>query len=111
MPGDTHRDLQVQTDYSGQTFKHILTPIWLVAYNYRGKSFQVVVNGYTAAIAGQYPKSWIKITLAVSGRPGCGGASWRSSPTRIEVAENGRQRRLLHRQCRRANLTIPLTPL
>ena len=23
------------------------------------------MNGYTAAIAGRYPKSWIKITLAV----------------------------------------------
>jgi uncharacterized membrane protein YccC len=24
-----------------------------------------VVNGYTGVIAGQYPKSWIKISLAV----------------------------------------------
>jgi hypothetical protein len=27
----------------------------------------VVVNGYTGKIAGRYPKSWIKITLAVLG--------------------------------------------
>ena len=26
VPGDTHRNLQVEDDYSGQTFKHILTP-------------------------------------------------------------------------------------
>jgi hypothetical protein len=25
----------------------------------------VVINGYTGAIAGKYPKSWIKITLTV----------------------------------------------
>lgn len=65
VPGDTHRNLQVATDYSGQTFKHILTPIWLVAYDYGARHFQVVVNGYTGAIAGAYPKSWIKILLAV----------------------------------------------
>jgi hypothetical protein len=67
VPGDTHRDLQVRTDYSGQTFKHILVPIWLLTYNYSAAAYQVVVNGYTGAIAGKYPKSWIKITLAVLG--------------------------------------------
>lgn len=65
VPGDTHRNLQVDTDYSGQTFKHILTPLWLLTYNYGKRNFQVVINGYTGAIAGKYPKSWIKITLAV----------------------------------------------
>jgi Zn finger protein HypA/HybF involved in hydrogenase expression len=65
VPGDTHRNLQVQNDYSGQTYKHILVPIWLLTYNYATQNFQVVVNGYTGTIAGKYPKSWIKITLAV----------------------------------------------
>jgi len=67
VPGDTQRNLQVESDYSGQTFKHILTPIWLLTYNYGARNFQVVINGYTGAIAGKYPKSWIKITLAVVG--------------------------------------------
>jgi len=67
VPGDTHRNLSVDTDYSGQTFKHILVPLWLLTYQYRTRSFQVVINGYTGAIAGEYPKSWIKITLAVIG--------------------------------------------
>jgi len=65
VPGDTHRNLRVHTDYSGQTFKHILAPIWLLTYNYGARNFQVVVNGYTGVIAGRYPKSWIKITFAV----------------------------------------------
>lgn len=65
VPGDTHRNLQVNADYSGQTFKHILAPLWLLTYHYGPKNFQVVINGYTGAIAGRYPKSWIKITLAV----------------------------------------------
>ena len=51
--------------YSGQTFKHILAPIWLLTYNYGSRNFQVGINGYTGTIAGKYPKSWIKITLVV----------------------------------------------
>jgi DNA-directed RNA polymerase subunit RPC12/RpoP len=65
VPGDTHRNLQVRTQYSRQTFKHILAPIWLLSYTYGPRSFQVVANGYTGTMAGEYPKSWIKITLAV----------------------------------------------
>ena len=65
VPGDTHRSLQVGADYAGQTFKHILLPVWLLSYSYGAIQFQVVINGYTGAIAGDYPKSWIKITLTI----------------------------------------------
>jgi Zn finger protein HypA/HybF involved in hydrogenase expression len=65
VPGDTHRNLVVTPTYSGQTFKHILAPIWMLTYVYRGRSFQVVVNGVTGAIAGERPWSWIKIALLV----------------------------------------------
>ncbi|MFN3409241.1 MAG: zinc ribbon domain-containing protein [Limisphaerales bacterium] len=65
VPGDTHRNLQVRCAFSGQTFKHILVPVWLLTYDYGRRSFQVVINGYTGAIAGQYPKSFWKIFFAV----------------------------------------------
>jgi hypothetical protein len=65
VPGDTHRNLSVKAAYSRQTFKHILAPIWLLTYRYGAKGFQVAVNGYTGAIAGDYPKSWVKILFAV----------------------------------------------
>jgi hypothetical protein len=65
VPGDTHRNLSVDANYSGQTFKHILVPLWLLTYTFGARLFQVVVNGYTGQIAGRYPKSWIKILLAV----------------------------------------------
>lgn len=67
VPGDTHRNLQVHPDYSNQTFKHILVPLWLLTYAYGHKTYQVLVNGYTGAIAGKYPKSWVKIMLAILG--------------------------------------------
>jgi Zn finger protein HypA/HybF involved in hydrogenase expression len=65
VPGDTHRNLSVNADYSGQTFKHILVPVWVLAYVYGAQHYQVVINGYTGKIAGKHPLSWIKITLAV----------------------------------------------
>lgn len=65
VPGDTHRNLNVSSNYRSRTFKHILVPVWLVTYNYGRKSYQVVVNGYTGKMAGEHPYSWIKITIAV----------------------------------------------
>jgi hypothetical protein len=67
VPGDTHRNLDVDTDYSQQTFKHILVPLWLLTYNYGPRNFQVVINGFTGTIAGKYPKSWVKIFFAILG--------------------------------------------
>lgn len=65
VPGDTQRNLQVDADYSGQTFKHILVPVWLLGYDYGRQSYQVVINGITGRIAGKYPLSWVKIACAV----------------------------------------------
>ena len=64
VPGDTQRNLRVNSAYSGQTFKHILAPLWMLQYRYGTKNFQVVMNGYTGKISGDYPKSWVKIALA-----------------------------------------------
>jgi Zn finger protein HypA/HybF involved in hydrogenase expression len=61
--GDTYRNLEVRASYSGQTFKHILAPIWLLTYHFGSRSFQAVMNGVTGTIQGEYPKSWIKLTM------------------------------------------------
>jgi len=65
VPGDTYRSLQIQPQYSGRTFKHVLVPVWLLTYNFGAKSFQVLVNGFTGRIAGKYPLSVWKIVLLV----------------------------------------------
>ena len=67
VPGDTYRNLEVRANYSGQTFKHVLAPVWLLSYNFGAKAYQAVMNGVTGAIRGEYPKSWIKVTLLVIG--------------------------------------------
>jgi hypothetical protein len=66
VPGDTHRNLRIHPDYSNRTFKHVLVPVWLLSYTYGARAFQVVVNGYTGTIAGDYPKSVWKILLLVA---------------------------------------------
>jgi hypothetical protein len=65
IPGDTYRNLEIHPVFSGQTFKHILVPVWLLTYLYGSRAFQVIVNGYTGRIAGQYPKSAWKIAFLV----------------------------------------------
>ena len=65
VPGDTFRNLEVRADYSAQTFKHILAPIWFLSYNYGARGFQCVMNGVTGVIRGEYPKSPWKVALLV----------------------------------------------
>jgi DNA-directed RNA polymerase subunit RPC12/RpoP len=65
VPGDTHRNLQVDAQYSDQRFKHILVPLWLLTYTYGSTVYHVAANGVTGNIAGERPWSWIKIALLV----------------------------------------------
>jgi hypothetical protein len=65
IPGDTHRSLQIHPEFSGRTFKHVLVPVWLLKYDFGSKPYQVIVNGYTGAIAGRHPLSFWKIALLV----------------------------------------------
>ncbi len=63
VPGDTHRALDVSSQYSNLTFKHVLLPIWIAAYRYRGEIYRFLVNGQTGEVQGKAPYSWIKIAL------------------------------------------------
>ncbi|MCH7720913.1 MAG: hypothetical protein IH988_07970 [Planctomycetes bacterium] len=64
--GDTQRVHSVNTRYDAITFKHLLLPVWMLAYRYGKKSYQVVVNAGTGEVQGDRPYSWIKIALAVA---------------------------------------------
>lgn len=63
--GNEQRVEQVRTDFSGETFKHILLPIWSAAYKYNGKSYRFVVNGQSGQVQGERPYSAWKIAFAV----------------------------------------------
>ena len=55
--GDEQRIESLETNYYNVTFKHLLLPVYAVAYQYNGKLFQIVVNGRTAEIQGDRPYS------------------------------------------------------
>jgi DNA-directed RNA polymerase subunit RPC12/RpoP len=63
--GDVQRIHSVQTATSSERFKHLLLPVWVAAYRYRGRSFRFVVNAQTGQVRGERPWSWIKIAFAV----------------------------------------------
>lgn len=63
--GDRQRIDHVDTRLSDMTFKHILVPVWIAAYKFRGRSFRFVVNGQTGQVTGDRPWSTWKILFAV----------------------------------------------
>lgn len=59
--GDHQRVHSKQTRYSAVTFKPLLLPVWVAAYRYHEKTYQIVVNGRTGRVAGRRPYSAWKI--------------------------------------------------
>lgn len=82
VPGDTHRHLQIQPVYTGRTFKHVLVPVWLLAYQYGGRAWQVVINGVTGQTAGRYPRSpWKIMAIVIAAGIAAALAAWFASVT------------------------------
>lgn len=46
---------EVSAEY--MTYKHILLPIWVGEYRYRGRSYRFAINGQTGKVAGDAPRS------------------------------------------------------
>ena len=63
--GDHQRILSLTTDVDDVTYKHILLPVWLAAYRYKGETYRFVVNGQTGKVQGERPWSAGKIAIAV----------------------------------------------
>ncbi len=65
--GDRQRVHSVNTAVSDVTFKHVLLPVWLAAYKYRGKTYRFVVNGQSGKVQGGERPPWSawKIAIAV----------------------------------------------
>lgn len=63
--GDEQRIGRIDSDFSLETFKHILLPVWLAAYRFNGRTYRFVVNGQTGKVRGERPWSAVKIALAV----------------------------------------------
>lgn len=62
--GDRQRIHSIDTTLRDITFKHILLPVWMAAYKYRGKSYRFVINARTGQVQGERPYSAWKIAFA-----------------------------------------------
>jgi len=65
--GDEQRISSLDTRLDEITFKHVLLPVWMSAYQYRAKSYRFLINGRTGEVQGERPWSIWKITFAVLG--------------------------------------------
>jgi DNA-directed RNA polymerase subunit RPC12/RpoP len=66
VPGDTHSNLNVNTTTMENKYKHILLPVWIAAYQYKGKKFNLLINGQTGEVQGYAPISWLKVAAVVA---------------------------------------------
>ncbi len=63
--GDTQVVSSVNSRYDAMTYKHLLLPVWLLAYQHNNKTFQVFINAATGEVQGERPYSVWKILLAI----------------------------------------------
>ncbi|WP_030158099.1 hypothetical protein [Glycomyces sp. NRRL B-16210] len=63
--GDEQRIHHVETRYANLTYKLLLLPVWLLAYLFGGKTWQVLVSGQTGKVQGERPWSVWKIVFAI----------------------------------------------
>lgn len=63
--GDEQRISTMNTEWDAVTFKLLLLPVWLAAYRYRDRAWQVMINARTGEVIGERPYSAWKIAGAV----------------------------------------------
>lgn len=56
----------MSADFDDESWRYILLPVYLAAYRYEGKVFQVMINGQTGVVAGGKPVAWWKVWLAIA---------------------------------------------
>ncbi len=65
--GDEQRVYSIDTRYANLMFKLVLLPVWVAAYIYAGRTWQVMVNANTGEVIGERPYSKWKVAFAVLG--------------------------------------------
>ncbi len=60
------RNFSMSADFSDETWRYILLPVYLAVYRFEDKTYQVMINGQTGKVAGQKPVAWWKVWLVVA---------------------------------------------
>lgn len=67
LPGNTHRNLQVTTDFSQVNSDLVLLPYFLLCYRYKENLYRFLINGQTGKVWGDKPLSKRKIVALIGG--------------------------------------------
>jgi DNA-directed RNA polymerase subunit RPC12/RpoP len=63
-PGEEKRAIRYGAgQWSGVTFRHVLLPLWVGMYRYRGVDYRLLINGQTGKVGGVKPKDAVKVIL------------------------------------------------
>jgi DNA-directed RNA polymerase subunit RPC12/RpoP len=63
--GDLQRIERMDVTHRRPSFKHVLLPVWLGAYRFKGRVFRLCVNGRTGEVQGERPWSAWKVLGAI----------------------------------------------
>ncbi len=74
IAGDVRRDIggdqqvidAMEVAFDSPSFKQVLLPVWVAAFQFLGRPYRFVVNGRTGEVHGERPWSALKIGLAVA---------------------------------------------
>jgi predicted RNA-binding Zn-ribbon protein involved in translation (DUF1610 family) len=66
IPTHHVRNFSMTADFANETWRYLLLPVYVAAYQFEGKVYQVMVNGQSGLVAGQKPVAWWKIWLAIA---------------------------------------------
>jgi hypothetical protein len=56
------RNFSMNLDFSHESWRYVLLPIYIATYRYNHKPYQLLVNGQTGKVAGQRPVAWRRVT-------------------------------------------------
>jgi ribosomal protein S27E len=65
--GDHQQISGMSPQYFDITYKHVLLPVWLSSYRYRGRLYRFLINARTGDVRGERPWSPWKITFLIVG--------------------------------------------
>jgi DNA-directed RNA polymerase subunit RPC12/RpoP len=65
IPTSHVRNFSMSANFSDEAWRYILLPLYVAAYLFESKTYQVMVNGQTGTVAGQKPVAWWKVWLAL----------------------------------------------
>jgi hypothetical protein len=55
------RNFGMTADLENERWRYVLLPVFIAAYRFNGKAYQVLINGQTGQIAGQKPVAWRRV--------------------------------------------------